>query len=564
MAVRAEWQGTYPQIVPHYYGTLAEITAIAGPIGAIGHPSDKLGSEITFKNGAWTGVEELTTALRSLYSRSPSALSIADLELGTGVLVNITSPYYTGTIPSNSMVHTSVLHIPEGIAGGFQYIMALTPFDGIEAITENPCIFVSNDLLNWAPPEGLTNPIFAKPTGGYNSDVHLYKHTDGYIYLMFRDRIVGVESNIYVSRTLDGIHWEPKVKILSADLSTIDWASPSYWHDGTKWIIQSHDIVDVNYPIKRLEKTGNLMTSWSSVVPTVVTIPHPLGSRWWHSDVHRMPDGRLIGLAIDYVTSGGTFWLWQSDDGVNWSVRRLSRSRSYRSCLILRECDMWMMGVWIAPAVDYTEMRLHKILSGAKERRRQRAIAHALTAYSLNIIDDQANLITHADGFLGGVAALTTPWTQATGSTLNRTGTVCVAATTAISAAYVETGTIDHTVQAKFNTYSGTGAMWMVARYVDTNNHLLVGIADATGALAIRAVVAGVATVDARPVPNPVLSIPTTIRIEVDGLRLRVFIDGFHCIELPIPAALAAGTKAGLYISGSTTNAFDEFVARPL
>jgi hypothetical protein len=103
--------------------------------------------------------------------------------------------------------------------------------------------------------------------------------------------------------------------------------------------------------------------------------------------------------------------------------------------------------------------------------------------------------------------------------------------------------------------------MYVVTKFIDDENYAAVGIADSSGKLAIKAIVADVTVLDEAVLATPSLSINQIIRTEVDGLWLRAYIDGIMIWEGKLPAALAAGTKAGLYTSGSTGNQFDEFAA---
>ncbi len=518
--------------------------------------------------------KDLLEADQALYGQSPQRLSIHDLAIEPGNVVDIESPYYTGTEASNILVHPSVLHTPDGCAGGqWQYLMAVTPFANGSDQTENPCIFVSNDLRTWVEPDGVTmegtgttgNPLVPTPSGGYNSDTHLYKHTDGYFYQMYRSRITGVSNSVYCIRSADGVSWSAPVTILTANVATEDWASPSFWHDGTNWVMIAHDIVDAGFRVRKLVKTGEILESWAGATTSTLTITHPSGTRWWHSDIHRMPDGRLIGLALDYVASGGSLFLWQSDDaGVNWSVRQVTRSRNYRSCLVLRENDVYGMIVWINADASSATMNCHKFTMGQIRQRRLRALTSALSTYSLNLIEDTASLVSYADGFAGALAALSGSWTQHTGTNLNRNGSgLCVAAGVGTAAASVQTSTIDHEVQAKFNAYAA-GGMYLMLRYVDTSNHILVGVNAGTGAVAVRTVVAGVTTNDLSLTPNPVLAVPSYIRAVAQGKWLDIYINNEFQGSLEIPSTLMAGTRAGLYITGSTGNQFDEFMARPI
>jgi len=528
----------------------------------------KDGRVFAFKDGEYSLVVNEALDLNQSLTHS---ISIHDIDLSPGQVVNITSPYSTGTQASNSLVHPTIIRHSIGVDGS-PYIMAVTPFAGADDATENPCIFVSDDLLTWRVPTGVANPIFPQPSAGYNSDTHIYEHSDGYTYLIWREYVAGSTTTIYGSRSADGIIWSTKAMLLQDDPSLQDWASPSFWHDGTSWVIVSHNIASSN-AIRRLEKTGALLTSWVAVTPTTLTNAHPNSLSWWHSDIRRLPNGRLIALALDGGTGGGPstgaggaggVWLWQSDNaGVTWSVRQILRGKvGYRSSLIIDGASLNVMLVWVDALADgtptYTEMALHPLRPGRTERRRLNANLQSVVTYTISI-DDEPSFLTYVDGFAGGAADLTAPWTQVTGVAMRRNGSgVAVAAGTGAAAAVMATGAVDHWARVQLAAYTA-GESYLIVKYVNSTNYVAIGIPAATGKLAVKAFVAGVATIDEAFLLTPSLAAGIVVRAVVDGLKLRVYIDGVLAYERALPAALATGASAGIFCSGATSSTFDVF-----
>lgn len=503
-------------------------------------------------------------------------ISIWDLDLGRGHAFSITSPYSTGTAASNSLVHPSIIRHSKGVDGS-PYLMAVTPFAGADDTTENPCIFVSDDKLTWRTPEGVTNPIVAQPAAGYNSDVHIYEHTDGYTYLLWREFESGTAVTIYASRSKDGITWTAGYPILTDDPDTQDWASPSIWHDGTSWIIVAVNIADSN-ALRRYAKTGDLFTSWMAVTPSAITPTHPDSLSWWHADIRRLPSGRLIALALDGGAGGGpatgpggagSAWLWQSDDaGVTWGVLQISRSKSYyRSSLIIDGESISVGLVWVESTAGGTPVStaiyLHRLTPGRMARRRVQANLQSVVTYSIAIDEDQ-NILAYTEGFAGGAADLTSPWAQVTASPMRRNGSSLGASTdTSAAGAVIDTTRADHWARVQFVAYA-SGSQRLIVKYVDADNYVSIGIEGATGKLSIKGFVATVATLDEAFLLTPTLAAGIVVRAVVDGLILRVFVNGVEVGQYTIPAALATGTKVGIYSSGSTGNTFDVFACAVL
>jgi hypothetical protein len=346
--------------------------------------------------------------------------------------------------------------------------------------------------------------------------------------------------------------------------TVLDFASPSFWHDGTQWVMMAHDIAVGGFPIKRWAKTGDFLTSWTAVTPTAVTITHPGALSWWHSSVHRLSGGRLIAIATDYVASGGSIWLWQSDDGTNWSVKKLTSSLLfYRSCLIIEDQVVYAMVNWISVngttgVAESVAPYLQRMFSGQKAQLRQQVISSALSA-GVNIVEN-ATPVAVADGFAGGAAALSAPWVQVDANVINRNGSgIALAGTTNLSRATVDVGSPDMCVVARFLAYTA-GTTYITFRYIDPNNYCRFGISDGTGVLRLDAIVGGAVVASKYIVGQPTATIPLNARVETDGSTVSIYING-RLLSVDEFAFNMAGVRAGLHISGSIGNTFDWFTA---
>ena len=94
----------------------------------------------------------------------------------------IPSPYdgiidADGNDQGDQNTHPAVLDMEQELGAGqvwngYRYWMAITPYPGSVAATENPCIFASSDGTTWVVPSGVTNPVVPYPGGenGLNAD----------------------------------------------------------------------------------------------------------------------------------------------------------------------------------------------------------------------------------------------------------------------------------------------------------------------------------------------------------------------------------------------------------
>lgn len=114
-----------------------------------------------------------------------------------------------------SVIHPSVLDFGQQW-NGYRWWMANTPYPPQDH--ENPCIYVSNDRVNWIFAPGAPVPIDPTPPTGYNSDVELVRDDTGGLVCYYRHNVeggVGTRSTIiYARQSPDGSTWGPEVQVL--------------------------------------------------------------------------------------------------------------------------------------------------------------------------------------------------------------------------------------------------------------------------------------------------------------------------------------------------------------
>lgn len=137
----------------------------------------------------------------------------------------------------NEAYHPKVLNFKEPW-NGYKYWMSYTPYPTGDDSKENPCIAVSNDLVNWKSPteknEPLDVPYKNVDKKIYNSDSHIVYNED-LDRLECYWRMVDDEKNqalIYRRYTTDGINWSKKeISVMSDDRTKLDYVSPAILYD---------------------------------------------------------------------------------------------------------------------------------------------------------------------------------------------------------------------------------------------------------------------------------------------------------------------------------------------
>ena len=278
----------------------------------------------------------------------------------------------------NQLTHPKVLYFPQRW-NGFRYWMAATPYPYAFDDVENPCIYASDNGIDWVTPAGVKNPVIPPPPdvkkGGHYSDTHLVMR-DGILELWYRynpaktDR-TGPDNSIsilYRTTTKNAVQWEKPTEIMRARNGlmspVINWEDERYriWYS-------TYD--------KKLWKTesGDLKTFST---PEEVKLSFPVGGIW-HQDIIRTENG-YEGLFCSvqpsvinnhdgsaYATAAGrryALWYATSKDGLQFSkpIEILPSDQAkdwrgysfYRSSLVRTEVGYKLYIAVIDPANRWT------------------------------------------------------------------------------------------------------------------------------------------------------------------------------------------------------------------
>jgi len=249
------------------------------------------------------------------FSISINNYTIAFIDHATKVQVPLTT--YIGG--DNETVHPGVINIGYEW-NGYQYWMANTPMPQEK---ENPSIWASTDGLNWVIPNGVINPIIAKPSGAssFNADTDLYFENNT-LYMVFKQHKNGSSITILISST-DGRTWTPPVTIADpsdgqGDIS--EQISPSLIKIGSTYYLYYISMDVENYHIRRrscLTVDGNYSNAEDIVLTKLA------GRGFWHLSTRLI--GSTVWIAVNVTTVDNTntygpyIVLAKSSDGITFT-----------------------------------------------------------------------------------------------------------------------------------------------------------------------------------------------------------------------------------------------------
>lgn len=197
---------------------------------------------------------------------------------------------------NDEYVHPNTVFVPNGW-NGYKYWMAVTPYKNQSALTENPCVYASNDLLNWVEPNGLTNPLQPFPGGTgaiHYSDTAIFLSNDGKtMNVVYRWNNTIEENRFYLQQSEDGVNWSEKVLIYQTTNRHI--VSPEVISVNDKYFMYFID--DTNGGLlKRIESYD--LFNWSNEVNcSLVNNVY----RLWHIDVLQYGGGLILcGVTTDF------------------------------------------------------------------------------------------------------------------------------------------------------------------------------------------------------------------------------------------------------------------------
>lgn len=200
---------------------------------------------------------------------------------------------------NNENIHPKVLFF-ENHWNGYEFWMAYTPYSKGRINTENPCIAVSHDGLNWKEPDGIRNPLVPAPNNGYNSDTHLvFDSINDLMEIWYRDFDLSINQDAILRKiSTDGISWSEPEKLIDYNQFGEMVLSPVVWIENDHYFVIYSNGKRLKY-IKALKDDEKL--NW--------TTPIELEINWgdlsaWHLDIMQEEDKTLKLVVCAFSPEG--------------------------------------------------------------------------------------------------------------------------------------------------------------------------------------------------------------------------------------------------------------------
>ncbi|MCX5852799.1 MAG: hypothetical protein NT072_12245 [Deltaproteobacteria bacterium] len=217
----------------------------------------------------------------------------------------------------NQTVHPRVILNDVGV-----YTMSITPYPFGDNRYENPCVYISQNGVNWSAPEGVSNPLALPEPNGWNylSDSEVIYAHDVY-WLYYRESIHRDNINIdriYRIESEDLQRWTVPALLFETPFGEV--ISPSIIGYKDYYHIYYVCFINSNSCLKRcVSCNGNFENEEILHVKGM-----PQGRMLWHIDV--VDDGDLLrGL---FVLSSGysglncdLFYAESNDGGNHWIIK---------------------------------------------------------------------------------------------------------------------------------------------------------------------------------------------------------------------------------------------------
>lgn len=218
---------------------------------------------------------------------------------------------------SGETVHPSIIDVGEEW-GGYRYWMANTPYPESDPAFENPCVWASADGETWVVPDGLTNPIYAKPASDFNADSEIFYDTEqDSMYVIWKEKSTG---NVLMLSSGDGVTWAGKRTVLDAEANEKECISPSLIKIGSKYYIYYFTFTDILINNPRIMRVSSNSINGLYGNRELITAPTNDGFIFWHFDILYY-DGYywLSSLEASGTGRGLDIYIMKSSDGINFS-----------------------------------------------------------------------------------------------------------------------------------------------------------------------------------------------------------------------------------------------------
>lgn len=270
--------------------------------------------------------------------------------------LEINSPYRD----DDGVCHPHILEFYNGFRG-YRYIIAITPYYLTNEAEENPCIYGSNDLINFDLLDGFDQPLDVRPTpefsNGHNSDnVLAYDPRTGELICIWRQTLRNPNNDgvrvdaLWMRKTKDGYSWTDRERIFkNTDHALAGGAgSPAivynvadgYWYMYLTTLSLTTDAM-------RLFKAKNLKEDAWEYAGTLVLPFKP-----WHQDVKIA--GNKVCMLVYCYPPDNTFHFGIADDFINfeWTQNLLLENNGYKSSFVPEFNEQNQMALKILYSTD--------------------------------------------------------------------------------------------------------------------------------------------------------------------------------------------------------------------
>jgi Big-like domain-containing protein len=221
---------------------------------------------------------------------------------------------------SGQAVHPDFVRLPSSWSGD-PFRLVATPYPGGNAAYENPSLYTGSTGIDWAVPQGVTNPIEQPDLAGYLSDPDMLYDPDANELRIYYRRVTS-DNEIWMTRSSNGVAWGTPVLTVRAPNHLI--ISPTIVRrSATEWLMWSVNAGTIGCGAR--STTVELRHSTDGVqwsIPQTVSLSDPDGSPW-HIDVEWIPSRGEYWAVYPVKAAGGCttdrLRFATSADGLHWT-----------------------------------------------------------------------------------------------------------------------------------------------------------------------------------------------------------------------------------------------------
>ncbi len=252
--------------------------------------------------------------------------------------LTIASPYHD----DGGLCHPHILEFYNGFRG-YRYIVAITPYHLSNEAIENPCIYGSNDLINFDLLDGFEQPLDVRPTptfsNGHNSDnVLAYDPKTGELICIWRQTLRNPNNDgvrvdaLWMRKTKDGYNWTERERVFKATDHVLAGVagSPAIVYDiGSGYWYMYLTTLSSTTDAMRLFRAKNLKENAWEYVATL-TLPF----KPWHHDIKIL--GNKVCMLVYCRSPDPTIYFGIADDFTNftWTQNLLLENNAYKASFV--------------------------------------------------------------------------------------------------------------------------------------------------------------------------------------------------------------------------------------